>query len=245
MAVSTFPIVLEDAFMLSPTVKHFVFRCKHQPAFDFIPGQFITLHIPGDEKILRRSYSIANVPQQDNRIEFAAGYVEGGPATTLLFNLAVGEKIEASGPYGRLVLKDDIPQRYIFVATSTGITPYRAMTDVLKHRLADDALKQVIILQGVHSREKILYPDDFLALASVSPKVTFVACLSRVDSSIALRPYERRGYVQTVFPEFGLTPETDQVYLCGNPGMIDDAFEYLKGLGFESQQIIREKYISR
>jgi len=34
------------------------------------------------------------------------------------------------------------------------------------------------------------------------------------------------------------------VYLCGNPGMIDAAFELLKEHHFSAPQIIREKYIS-
>ncbi len=76
MPVNTFPIVLEDTFMPSPKVKHFIFQSLQNRAFDYLPGQFITIHMERDGKILRRSYSIASVPTQNNRIEFAAGYVE-------------------------------------------------------------------------------------------------------------------------------------------------------------------------
>jgi NAD(P)H-flavin reductase len=41
-----------------------------------------------------------------------------------------------------------------------------------------------------------------------------------------------------------LNPDEDIVYLCGNPGMIDESFAYLKDKGFALQRIIREKYIS-
>ena len=51
--------------------------------------------------------------------------------------------------------------------------------------------------------------------------------------------------MQFIYPELHLNPEQDLVYLCGNPGMIDDSFSYLKEQGFAMQQIIREKYISR
>ena len=42
----------------------------------------------------------------------------------------------------------------------------------------------------------------------------------------------------------GLDPASDIVYLCGNPGMIDDAYALLKAAGFGVQQVRREKYLS-
>ncbi|GGI86405.1 ferredoxin--NADP(+) reductase [Legionella impletisoli] len=229
--------------MLSPNVKHFIFRSDLNPAFDFIPGQFITIHFERDGKILRRSYSIANVPEQNNIIEFAAGFVEGGPGSDLLFNLKPGDAIDINGPFGRLILKDEVPKRYIFVATSTGITPYRAMLPALQKRLEENKLLEVVILQGVQKREDILYGDEFLRFAKEHPRVSFFAHLSR-ENEHHLLDHERRGYVQTAFPTLALNPEQDLVYLCGNPGMIDESFAYLKDKGFDMQRIVREKYIS-
>jgi len=240
MQVKTFPIILEDSYMPSPNVKHFIFKT---PEFNYAPGQFITIHLEHNGKTLRRSYSIANVPTQNNRIEFAAGYVEGGPGTNLLFNLKPGDSININGPFGRLVLKDELPKRYILVATSTGITPYRSMIAELKKRMQANPHLKVVILQGVQKREDILYKDDFLELAKAFPQVIFRAHLSREEEKDMLS-HERTGYVQSSFPELALNPEEDMVYLCGNPGMIDEAFTYLKDTGFAIQHIIREKYIS-
>jgi len=244
MQLTTFPITLEDAYMASPKVKHFIFQRSQTPTFDYLPGQFITIHFEREGKTVRRSYSIANVPLQNNQIEFAAGYVEGGPGTNLLFNLKPNETIHINGPFGRLILKDEIPKRYILVATSTGITPYRAMINELKKRLQEHPDLEVVILQGVQKREDVLYRDEFLALAESCSRVTFRAHLSR-EPAETLEGYERAGYVQSSFPELNLNPQQDMVYLCGNPGMIDDAFAYLKDNGFAMQQIIREKYISK
>ncbi len=244
MLANTFPITLESTFMPSPNVKHFIFQSSQIPAFNYLPGQFITIHFEHEGKVLRRSYSIANVPTQNNRIEFAAGYVEGGPGTRLLFNLKPGDSINITGPFGRLILKDEIPKRYILVATSTGVTPYRAMIAELKKRLHANPNLHVVILEGVQKHEDILYGEEFVELASLYPRVTFRAQLSREDKN-NLHPHEYTGYVQSAFGELSLNPEQDLVYLCGNPGMIDDAFSYLKDNGFAMQQIIREKYISR
>ena len=243
MQVNTFPIVLEEAYMISPQVKHFVFQSTQTPPFNYIPGQFITIHFEVNGKILRRSYSIANVPLQDNKIEFAAGYVEGGPGTDLLFNLNPGDCIQINGPFGRLILKEPNPKRYLLIATSTGVTPYRAMFRELKHRLEQHPELEIVILQGVQKKEDVLYEQDFLEFAKQSPRARFRVHLSRESDD--LLEHQRSGYVQTSFPEFNLNPQEDLIYLCGNPGMIDDSFTFLKDNGFAMQQIIREKYISR
>ena len=243
MLVKTFPIVLEETQLLSPNVKHFRFRSSQTPAFNYLPGQFITMHFEHHAKTLRRSYSIANVPTQNNCIEFAAGYVENGIASELLFGLKPGDILHINGPFGRLVLKDTTPKRYIFVATSTGITPYRAMLRELEHRLQAHPQLNIVILQGVQNREDILYGDELLAFAQKHPRVSFRAYLSR-EKKQPLHPHEHLGYVQHAFPDLALHPEEDMIYLCGNPSMIDDAYTYLKNQQFNIQQIIREKYIS-
>jgi ferredoxin-NADP reductase len=244
MQVNLFPITLVEAFMLSPNVKHFIFRADLTPAFDFQPGQFITIHFERDGKILKRSYSIANGPLQNNRIEFAAGYVEGGPGTELLFNLSPGDTININGPFGRLTLKDECPKRYVLIATSTGITPYRSMLAELKKRLESHPLLRVLIMLGVQTEKETLYADEFMAFCAAYPEqATFRVQLSRATNT-NLHPPQFSGYVQHAFPDIELNPEGDVVYLCGNPGMIDEAFENLKERGFTMPQIIREKYIS-
>lgn len=243
MSINTFSITLETSFMLSSKAKHFIFRCNPNLAFHYLPGQFITLHIIHNEKPLRRSYSIANVPTQNNTIEIAAGYIEGGPGTEMLYKLKPGDILQASGPYGRLTLKNTIPKRYIFVATSTGITPYRSMMAELIQRMEMNPKLQIAILQGVQLRQEILYLDEFTALAKQYPQVSFYACLSREDQN-TISTGEFSGYVQNLFPQLNLNPDEDLIYLCGNPAMIDDAFHKLKEKGFAMQQIIREKYIS-
>lgn len=242
MQVNTFSISLDDTRMLSPKVKHFI--CQSLQPFDYLPGQFITIHFQRDEKMIRRSYSIANTPSHNNCIEFAAGFVEKGPGTDYLFNLKSGDCINITGPFGRLVLKEETPSRYIFVATSTGITPYRAMIPQLKQRLYDHPNLEIVILFGVQTRADVLYYDELIAFANESARVSLRIHLSR-ESVEHLQTHEYCGYVQHSFPALNLNPEQDIFYLCGNPAMVDDAFTYLKEHGFAAQQVIREKYISR
>ncbi len=228
--------------MLTPSVKQFTF--KPENPLNYVPGQFITIHIQHEGKTLRRSYSLSNPPHRNNQLEFAAGFVESGPSSELLFSLKPGDTLKTTGPFGRLTLKEEDPVRYIFIATSTGVTPYRAMIPELTKRLEANPALHVVILQGVQTHQDLLYHDDFSAFANQHARVTYRAQLSR-EHPDALKPNEHTGYVQTAFPELNLNPEEDIVYLCGNPGMVDQSFSDLKDKGFVIQRIVREKYISR
>ncbi|ARB93464.1 ferredoxin--NADP reductase [Legionella longbeachae] len=244
MQINTFPITLVESFMISPKVKHFIFSCQIFPYFNYSPGQFITIHFEHEGKTLKRSYSIANIPKQDNKIEIAAGYFENGPGTELLYHLKPGDSIQVSGPYGRLTMKEGHFGRFILVATSTGVTPYRSMLQDLGNLMNQHPELQVVILQGVQRREEILYADEFRDFVQKYPQAAFRPYLSRQPKE-ELVENEFSGYVQHAFPSLNLNPEKDIIYLCGNPGMIDEAFNSLKDQGFAMQQIIREKYISR
>lgn len=245
MSRKEFHLILETSEQIAPDVKHFTFRYEEGGSFEFIPGQFITLHIPTAEKILRRSYSIANKAHHaNNKIEFAASYVPAGIASELLFTLKPGDKVTATGPFGRLILREEMPERYILVATGTGVTPYRTMLAELEQRFKLRPCFKVILLFGVRRPEDLLYREEFLEFAEKNPWFEFYAYYSRVNPKTALN-FEHTGYVLNAFSEINPNPKQDIVYLCGNPNMVDAVFTLLvKSYNFPTEIIRREKYIS-
>ena len=245
MTRKEFILILEGSQEIAPSVKHFTFRREDGESCGFIPGQFITLHIPTAEKVLRRSYSIANSSHEpSDKIEFAASYVPEGTASDLLFTMQIGDKVTATGPFGRLTLRDEQPGRYIFVATGTGVTPYRTMLSELAHRFKQHPCFKVVLLFGVRKPEDLLYRDEFTAFAEKNPWFEFRAYYSRILPEPRL-PYEYEGYVLNAFSEIEPNPKQDIAYLCGNPNMVDEVFLLLANkYSFPSELIRREKYIS-
>lgn len=237
----TFTLILQQAAMIAPGVRHLAFARADGGSLDFIPGQFITVHIQTDTGVARRSYSIASIPGQNQLIEIAVAFVEGGLATQLFAEMQPGDSITCSGPFGRLILRDELPQRYVLVATGTGVTPYRAMLPELAQRLAAQQDLRVTLLFGTRAPEDLLYADDFLKFAEQFSTFRYIACYSRAEPKMV---YERMGYVQNLFAELRPEPTQDIVYLCGNPNMIDASFARLTELGFPSQHVRREKYVS-
>ncbi|HEY1588382.1 MAG TPA: FAD-binding oxidoreductase [Rhodanobacter sp.] len=242
-----FQLRLVDSRMLAPTVRHLVFERSDGQSLAVQPGQFLQVHFHyEDGTASKRSYSVATVGDGSSpvqRIEIAVSYVEGGAATRLLGDLPTGGIIDASGPYGRFCLQaTDTHPRYLLLATGTGVTPYRAMLPQIEKLLAAGD-REVVLLYGARSETELLYEEEFEAFAQTHPGFIFHGCLSRQARAVP-RSTDRSGHVQNVLAELGPSAERDIAYLCGNPNMVDTAFNALKESGLPVPQIRREKYIS-
>jgi ferredoxin-NADP reductase len=243
-----FTLTLKWSKMLCGDCRHMAFVREDGKPMPYVPGQFIQIHFTHDGDELRRSYSIATVPgapgpAEVDEVELAISYVEGGAATALLSAMEAGDTLDTSGPYGRFCLHDnETPERFVLVATGTGVTPYRAMLPEIAHRMTEHGTRFVLV-HGARRREEVLYGEDFAAFAQAHEGFEYHSRISRQQPADP-RSWEHPGHVQDAFETLGLNPETDIVYLCGNPDMIDDSVTRLKEKGFTPRNLRREKYIS-
>jgi CDP-4-dehydro-6-deoxyglucose reductase len=145
-----------------------------------------------------------------------------------------GDSVEMTDPLGFFVVRNPAKDA-IFVATGTGIAPFRSMApEYLSHPEA----KQLTLIFGVRHEQNIYYRDDFEALAKEHSNFHFLPTLSRAEPSWL----GRTGHVQLhLFEAIGDRRDLD-VYICGLKAMVDDVRAILKGIGFDRKQIIFEKY---
>jgi ferredoxin-NADP reductase len=243
-----FPLRLVGSRMVAPSVRHLDFVRDDGQPLDFIPGQFIQVHFSyPDGTPTKRSYSLATMHDHalgpGESVQIAVSYVAGGAATAIFTALEEGQNIVGSGPYGRFCLGNaDANRRYLLVGTGTGVTPYRAMLPQLAQVMAQRNV-EVVLLFGARTPAELIYGEDFYAFAAAHPNFRFVPCFSR-ELPADPHPDVRRGYVQEALAEFSPNGEGDIAYLCGNPNMVDAAFEALKGYGLAVPHIRREKYVS-
>jgi ferredoxin-NADP reductase len=211
---------------------------KDYKSFNFIAGQFIQLFFVVDGKEYRRSYSIANSPENfkhTNSLEIALSFVENGKASEFFAKAEVGTLIKIRGPFGLLILPATVSGNLVFIGTGTGLAPYRSMLQ----NLTVDFLKNysATIISGFRYGSEAIFQQEFNNYHNIKK----VVCLSR-DTDIKSYQYIK-GRVQQGVKLLNLNPKTDTVYLCGNPSMIDDLLKFFKELKFTSKQIKREKYI--
>lgn len=247
--IPPFPLRLLGKRLLAPSIAHLSFLRADGQALDYLPGQFIQVHLTGrDGQPTKRSYSLATIHDHalgpGEAVDIAVSYVPGGAATALFENLREGDELLASGPFGRFcLLPGDANRRYLLIATGTGVTPYRSMLPLLEQAILERGI-EVALLFGARSEQELIYAEDFRAMAAKHPgRFRFLPCYSREFNESA-GPDARRGHVTAHLAELAPRADRDIAYLCGNPNMVDAAFEALKGFGLPVPQIRREKYVS-
>jgi ferredoxin-NADP reductase len=73
---------------------------------DFAPGQYLTIGVESNGKLIQRPYSVASSPRQAAEgYEFYVRLVTGGMFTPLLWELPVGHGMSMKGPKGKFVLE--------------------------------------------------------------------------------------------------------------------------------------------
>jgi len=237
---------------LSESTMAFRFTPRNGESISFKPGQFFRFTFTDELGSFERSYSLCNLENsvESGKIEtslfdLVISKVEKGRATRLLFSASPGLVASVSGPFGRLVIPKILPPRIVLVATSVGIAPYLPMLRQLEVPLAEKKVK-LVLLFGVRDKSEILYDEFLIGYQQEFPQeVDLRISLSREcdvsDESIA--DHVHPGYVQRQFEQLDLDATHDLVMLCGNPGMVDECFDYLKHQGFGVRQVIREKYV--
>jgi len=218
---------------LAPEVRNFVFEVSAVDELQFKPGQFVSFEETLGGKKITRAYSIASRPN-GNRFELCLNLVEDGAFSPHLFTMKPGDSLEMLPPLGFFTVRNPAKDA-LFVATGTGIAPFRSMVpDYLNHPQATE----LTLLFGVRYPNSVYYADEFEALAKRYSNFRFWPTLSRPEPDWK----GRSGHVQIHLLEaIGDRRDLD-VYICGLKAMVDDVRGILKALGFDRKQIIFEKY---
>ena len=109
-------------------VKTFRFVADPPKLFRYHPGQFVTLEIPLNGEVVRRSYTISASPSRPHAIAVTVKRVEGGRVSNWIHdNVRVGTTIFADGPHGKFTCVGSDGGPYLFISGGSGITPVMAM----------------------------------------------------------------------------------------------------------------------
>jgi CDP-4-dehydro-6-deoxyglucose reductase len=233
MGVAVLQARLIESREIAPEIRHFVFDVPEVEQLPYLPGQFVSFSGVFKDKKITRAYSTASAPK-GNQFELCLNRVQDGHFSPYLFDLAPGATIDMKGPLGHFVLKTP-PSDSIFVATGTGIAPFRS---ILHAHLETNPDRQFTLVFGVRFEGSLLYRAEFEEMARTYPNFRFLPTLSRPDESWK----GLTGHVQQhVFETLGDRRDMD-IYICGLKAMVDDVRTKLKELGIERRQIIFEKY---
>lgn len=215
------------------------------PVPEFLPGQYTLLGLPKDEetgwpkpKLLRRAYSIASAASERRYLEFYVVLVEGGRLSTRLWNVPEGGRLWMDHTVRGKFTLDDVHHgaELLMVATGTGVAPFMSM---LRTTRGTGRWRRFVLVHGVRRVADLGYREELEQLASTDPTFTYVPVVSREGTASWDGP---RGRVQQILVDGTLTrntgieldPKRINVYLCGNPAMIESVHEILDSRGFST-----------
>ena len=212
----------------------------------FEPGQYMTIGVFVDGKIVQRPYSVASPPIDAG----ATGYemylrlVVGGTFTPVLWDLPVGHRMRMIGPKGKFMLEPDDDRTHLFISSGTGNAPFISM---MRQALADGRPRTAVFLNGVSHVRDLGYRDILEDWeASGGYPVRYIPTVSRPNDPLNADWMGRTGRVETIVApiveELGLRPDDTVAYICGNPDMIQSAEETLLRLGFAEDAVKKELY---
>ncbi len=232
-------VVLTHKIQLTPDV----IELHYEPVvpFEFDPGQFISIIVPGKGpggRDLRRAYSIASGPELVRNgkplLELCVKVVEGGPGTQYLDKMQIGETLKGLAPYGDFVYKTKNHKHVVFIATGTGIAPFRAM--VQSRVYAENKPLSTTLLFGAREESDLLYHDE---LTHSLGKSGFVPVLSKAKD---WNGYKGRVTDWLRHHQSKMHWSETDFYLCGNGAMIDEVKRILMEAGVEKTSIHQEVY---
>ena len=202
---------------LSPST--YVLRLERN-GFSFQPGQCVNLGLKGSG--VNREYSTYSGIDEPY-LEFLIKEVKGGTVSPALRNVQPGSDVELHGAYGSFVIKPENIEtsRFVFIGTGTGIAPFHSFV-----RSYPNLDYQII--NGIREPSEQHDGKDY------DPS-RLICCVSR-------EKWEGfNGRVTDYLKQMEIA--LDKVYyLCGNKGMIHDAYDLLRNAGVSGDQIFTEAF---
>ena len=225
------------------------FRVKLDgPAIPFIPGQYMTIGVVTDGKMLQRPYSVASAPETAGTLGYEL-YVRHVPVvrfTTALWRLQVGHRMRMIGPKGKFTMESDDTLTHLYVSTGTGIAPFLAK--LRQVRAQGGATRKTVLLNGCLVRGRAGLPRGARGLGGGSGDRSSPTCPRSPAQPTRATPAGPAGRAgprassRTSARTSGLKPDKTIVYICGNPEMILNVERELMDRGFPEFHVKKELY---
>jgi len=214
---------------------------EFKSAFNYQPGQYLTLKflINGVEE--RRSYSLCSSPFQDELMRVAVKKVENGKVSTYINeHLNQGDEVEVMTPQGNFVLdvNENNEKLYVAFASGSGITPILSMINSV---LIKENNSRFVLFYGNRSPEQTIFKSQLDQL--LGDRLTVQYIYSRTEGSDELYT----GRIDKEKANLLLRGDIDLLraegfYLCGPEEMILNVSNSLKEFDVNKEKIFYELF---
>ena len=225
------------------------------PFEPFTSGQYVTLGLLGaeprqpgcppefrpaaEDRMVQRAYSIAAAGFEIDELEFLLSRVDNGSLTPRLWMLKPGDRLTVGKRIiGSFTLDELQTRTVVMVGTGSGLAPFISM---LRQNLTRRLDVRFLLLHGAPRRSELAYLTEFRSLEKACSNFTYIPAISRPQldppgwrgtTGRLTQFFAKNGSLLTEMAGIDLDPTQTDVYLCGNPSMIEDVKTVLMPLGY-------------
>ena len=218
-------------------LRHLVLRLVEPADITFFPGQYVDIAVPDSEAT--RSFSMANTSSREGgRLEFVIKvYPDGLFSSFLDSRLAVGDRLDLTGPFGVFTLREGHDEDIVFVGGGAGLAPILALLRSMAERGID---RRAAFYYGARRRRDLCFTDELRALEEKLPNFRYVPALSEPSDD---EEWDGEvGLITDVVKRHESDLRRAHAYLCGPPPMVEAAMPLLAQLGVPEKHIYYDKF---
>lgn len=207
-----------------------------QDAFEFRAGQFVNLQ---REDGLTRSYSIANIPDESNILEFHIRRLPHGRFSEWLHDeVKVGDTIMVSEASGHcFYIPERSEQGMLLIGTGTGLAP---LEGILKDALKQGHSGPIYLFHGCREFEDLYRIEEMRNLAEKHSNFYYTPCISSGSVPEGFASGRVGEVLARVLPD---ELKDWRAFLCGHPNMVDQMKRQLFMKGVSSHDIYADAFV--
>ena len=206
------------------------------PAFRFLPGQWVELSIEVDGAPHTAGYSITTSPIHAGEIELAIKASTRHPVARWVHTQAqVGDRVRLSQGQGPFVYLPEMSDNVVLIGGGVGITP---LLSIFRHVRDAHLPTQAHLVYSVSDSREILFRDELETAARSHDNLHLSITVTQPDPAW----HGLTGRIDPVKLHALDVPDDTLYYLCGPKGMVEDMGSLLHDLGVPMSRIIFEKW---
>lgn len=204
--------------------------------FTWLPGQYVTLHLPGHNDQLIRNYSISSSPTRGEAFDITVK-LGTGPGSRFMHEQArVGSRLDVSGPHGTFAFTGSEAQHIVLIGGGVGVTP---LMSVLRYLMDTSWQGQIHFFYSVMTPQDLIFKRELDLLAETHPQLHLILLATEVGHT-SWRGH--RGWLTTEM--LATVPHLAEcrVHLCGPKPMMRAVSKMLATLNVPAEHVHTESF---
>lgn len=237
--ITFYPVVDFEATIIkneqvTPDIHIIELELVNPTTVPYAAGQFFECQVQSETEV--RAYSAATKCNDNNKLQFHVKRIPNGIGSNYMCDLEVGATVKASGPYGKMQLRNR-DKSLVFVAGGSGMAPIKALLEEL---FSQPFEHEAWFFYGARTEEDLFLVETWLELERKYPNFHFISALSNLSDDTDWKG--ERGFIADVIRKTMDSCSGMDAYLCGPPIMCETVTDALYEKGLRGNHIYLDEF---